>query len=58
MLRTLAFKLGPLGMSADLIKQLQAVILKLENAGEQLQHLIQLKKNKNKHYQKINEEAF
>ena len=56
-LRTLAFKLNPLGMSSDLIKQLQAVILKLEHCGQQLQNLIHLKKNKNKHYQKVNEEV-
>ena len=56
-LRTLAFKLNPIGMSSDLIKQLQAVIVKLEDAGGQLQQLILLKKNKNKHYQTINEEV-
>ena len=37
-------------MGDDLIDQLEAIAVKLETCGKNIQGLIQKKKNKNKHY--------
>ena len=44
-------------MSNDLIQQLKACAVKLLTCAEQLQHKINAKKNKNKHYLAIIAEA-
>lgn len=55
--RNLAFRLQPLKMSADLIQQLNAAACKLEESAKVIQDLIAKKKNKNKYYSKVIEEA-
>lgn len=56
-LRDHAFKLRPLSMSSDLIKQLQACAVKLGNCAEQLQQKIRAKCNRNRDYKEIIAEA-
>lgn len=57
LLRTQAFRLQPLQMSGDLIKQLNAVAVKLESCANSLQELINQKKNKHKYYKDVIEEV-
>ena len=56
-LRNGAFKLKPIKMSTDLIDQLNAVAVKLEEFATALQDLIAKKKSKTKHYLGIITEA-
>lgn len=56
-LRDHAFKLRPLSMSSDLIKQLQACAVKLGKCAEQLQQKIRDKCNRNRDYKDIIAEA-
>ena len=56
-LRNGAFKLKPIKMSSDLINQLNAVAIKLEECATALQDLIGKKKSKTKHYVGIISEA-
>ena len=56
-LRNAAFRLPPLKMSSDLIKQLYAVCIKLEAVAGDLQELIKAKNDKNRRYQDILPEA-
>ena len=48
--RDQAFKLKPLNLSSDLIKQLRACAVKLDAEAEQLQGMIHKKLNRNKDY--------
>ncbi|CAL1164245.1 unnamed protein product [Cladocopium goreaui] len=52
-----AFKLRPIAMSSDLILQLKACAVKLQEAAEKLQARVKQQKNKNKHYAAIISEA-
>lgn len=52
-----AFRLKPLQMSDELIKQLNAVEVKLHAAASKLQELVNQGKNKAKHYAPIVEQA-
>ena len=56
-LRDHAFKLRPIAMSSDLILQLKACAVKLQEAAEKLQARVKQQKNKNKHYAAIISEA-
>jgi hypothetical protein len=56
-LRNAAFKLKPIKMSSDLINQLSAVAVKLEECATALQDLIGKKKSKTKHYVGVITEA-
>ena len=56
-LRDHAFKLRPISMSADLIKQLQACAVKLGKCAETLQQKIRDKCDRNRDYKKIIAEA-
>lgn len=51
------FKLQPIQMGGDLIKQISASIVKLQGCANRLQELVRKGKNKHKHYLDIIKEA-
>ena len=52
-LRDQSFKLQPIQMGGSLIKQINAVSVKLQSLATKLQDLVKRGKNKNRHYAEV-----